>query len=124
MITAERYERLRRLFEATYELPPAERPAWLDRECRDDPTLRTEIEELLAKHADPSAFMENPALGSSFNWESAIAQRDHDSALVGQRLMILSMTCAAPLPGSTTMPPRSAAMRASFTSSAIPPAAI
>ena len=42
------WTRLDAVFQAVLELPPAERPAYLDRVCRGDPDLRAEVEEMLA----------------------------------------------------------------------------
>ena len=60
MTTREHYERLRRLFIKVCDLEPAERAALLDRECADDPSLRREIETLLAKDASPHPFLKTP----------------------------------------------------------------
>ena len=38
------------LFELALNTPAADRPALLDRECADDPTLRARVEALLAAH--------------------------------------------------------------------------
>ncbi len=43
-------------------LPAAERAAFLERECPDDPSLRAEIESLLAASSDAGSFLEEPAL--------------------------------------------------------------
>ncbi|MHC4093823.1 MAG: serine/threonine protein kinase, partial [Planctomycetota bacterium] len=66
MMTPQRYERLHRLFESACELEPHQRSALLDSECAGDPTMRREVEALLARDSDPSAFLESPALGEDF----------------------------------------------------------
>ena len=40
---------------------PVERAAYLDRECSDNPALRSEVESLLRAHEKDGAFMERPA---------------------------------------------------------------
>jgi TolB-like protein len=46
-LSRERWSVLEPLLDATLELTPAERSAFLDEACRDDPTLRSELELLL-----------------------------------------------------------------------------
>ena len=62
MNNPERYARICELFVATYELGAEQREAVLARECSGDPSLRTEVEDLLASHADPSPFLEGASL--------------------------------------------------------------
>ncbi len=50
------------LFGAALDLPPEERAAFLDRECRHDPELRREVEALLHANADAGTFLEHPIL--------------------------------------------------------------
>jgi serine/threonine protein kinase len=53
--------RAKELFNAALELTvPAERPAFLDRECGDDTALRRRVEELLAAHERPASVLERP----------------------------------------------------------------
>ena len=47
-LTPTRLHRLRALFDAAIELPVGERAAYLASACENDPTLQTEVEELLA----------------------------------------------------------------------------
>ena len=48
-MTSERLREIEKLFHAARERPPAERDAFLARACADDPTLRREVESLLAQ---------------------------------------------------------------------------
>ena len=53
--------RVKALFNAALDLPdPADRPAFLERECRDDRELRARLEELLAAHDQPASALERP----------------------------------------------------------------
>ena len=78
----ERHERVTELFLATYELAPPQRAAVLDRQCADDPSLRQEVEVLLGKHADPSSFLEDPALGPEFRMDRNFTVIDRDAQLL------------------------------------------
>ena len=48
-MTPERLREIERLFHAAREQMPAERDAWLARECANDSALRREVESLLAQ---------------------------------------------------------------------------
>ena len=51
---------------AALELPAAERAAYLDRACADDPSLRRQIESLLRSHEEADAFLLGPPPGADF----------------------------------------------------------
>src|ERR1051325_4779168 len=44
----ERWRKVEDVFQKALDLPEPEREAWLDRACREDSDLRTEVESLLA----------------------------------------------------------------------------
>ena len=53
--------RVKALFHSALDLPdPADRPAFLDRECGDDLELRRRLEELLAAHDRPASVLAQP----------------------------------------------------------------
>ena len=53
--------RVKALFNSALDLPdPADRPAFLERECRDDRELRERLEELLAAYDQPASALERP----------------------------------------------------------------
>ncbi|MHC4941598.1 MAG: tetratricopeptide repeat protein [Planctomycetota bacterium] len=56
-----RAEKIERLFHAALEIDSGERAAFLARACSDDPSLREEVESLLAAQEDTSEFLETPA---------------------------------------------------------------
>jgi eukaryotic-like serine/threonine-protein kinase len=60
-VRPERLREIETLFHDARERPPAERDAFLARECADDPTLRREVESLLAQ---PPAGMIDAPLGA------------------------------------------------------------
>src|SRR5262245_51599450 len=61
----DRNRRLYDLFDQAVDLPTAERPAFLDRACGDDPELRADVERLLARQerAQAQGFLEPPSAG-------------------------------------------------------------
>lgn len=58
-------DRAEQLFQAALGIKPAERSAFLDRECVGHPELRQAVEDLLALHADAGSFLEHPLLEST-----------------------------------------------------------
>jgi hypothetical protein len=56
--SSDHWARTEKLFAAAVALPPADRAAFLSRECADDPTLRSEVEALLAHHDSAPEFLE------------------------------------------------------------------
>ena len=57
----ESLDRLESLFSAALQKPPADRAAYLDRACADDPALRERVEALLRAQAAAGSFLESPA---------------------------------------------------------------
>src|SRR5262245_8331280 len=60
-ITTERWRQVKKSFQAAVELPASEREAYLAGACEGDPSLRTEVESLLAAHEEPGSFLDTPA---------------------------------------------------------------
>src|ERR1700681_4286390 len=61
-MTAERYQRLKEVFQEARERGPGERPVLLDRACADDPELRSHVEALLASDENIGEFLGTPAI--------------------------------------------------------------
>ena len=57
----ESLDRLESLFAATLQKPPADRAAYLDQACADDPALRERVEALLRAQEAAGSFLESPA---------------------------------------------------------------
>lgn len=57
----ERWYQVRELFESVCHLEPEEREVRLAQACEDDPSLRTEVESLIAAHRDVPDVYESPA---------------------------------------------------------------
>src|SRR5262245_59592264 len=60
-LTTERWRQVKQEFQTAVELPAAEREAYLAAACEGDPSLRAEIESLIAAHDVPGSFMDTPA---------------------------------------------------------------
>ena len=56
------FRSLKELFLAVLAIAPAERAAWLERECAQDAALRLRVEEMLAAHDTPQSLLDGPAL--------------------------------------------------------------
>lgn len=63
-MNAERWGKVCRLFEAALERPPEERAAFLEKECRGDKDLESEVESLLASDEGES-FLDRPGPGGA-----------------------------------------------------------
>lgn len=59
-MTPQRWQRVRELVESVLELPPRERPAYLDGACTADRSLRAEVDTLLRAHADAGTSWDRP----------------------------------------------------------------
>ena len=62
MITPERWLQVKCVLQEALEIAPEQRPAFLDRACSTDHSLRREVESLLAVQGQAKGFMENPTL--------------------------------------------------------------
>ena len=61
-MTRERWQDVRRLLSAALDLKQEERPAYLDRACAGDHSLRREVESLLASGDDiRNSFLQRPS---------------------------------------------------------------
>jgi hypothetical protein len=80
-VNPERWQRLRELFEAAVERDASERTAFLDKACRDDQSLRREVETLLDSRGGGS-FLEKPA----YEVVPELFESETDDALIGSQL--------------------------------------
>ena len=80
-MTPERWQQVKRLLESALERNPVGRAALLDNACKDDPSLRREVESLIASHEQAQSLFELPA------FEAAAGLPASDKAeLVGRRI--------------------------------------
>ena len=70
-MNGDRFQRCEELFHAAVALPDAERDAFLQRSCGDDPPLRADVERLLAAHARAGDFISSPAIATAGPWNDA-----------------------------------------------------
>jgi non-specific serine/threonine protein kinase/serine/threonine-protein kinase len=69
-MTPERWEQIRDVLEKALELAPEQRSAFLDGACSSDPSLRKEVEVLLAQSANvPSEFLQSSAMAEMISAE-------------------------------------------------------
>jgi eukaryotic-like serine/threonine-protein kinase len=61
-VTSDEWNKIRNLYETALEKEDAERPAFLDQECANNPALRREVELLLNWQAGAEQFIESSAL--------------------------------------------------------------
>jgi len=60
-MNAERWKKVKELFDAVVELDPDDRNRVLDRACESDKALRSDVEKLLSSFEDSDGFLEDPA---------------------------------------------------------------
>ena len=76
------WERVERTLQQALDLRPAERPAFLDRACAGDATLRREIDALLQNEQRARSFLETPALAGFVDVPADARAQD----LIGQHV--------------------------------------
>ncbi len=69
----QRYHRVGELFRAACELPPAERPGFLDAQCEGDETLKNEVLDLLAEDDSSTGILQHPPLGEQVHLSQVVA---------------------------------------------------
>ncbi|PYS56943.1 MAG: hypothetical protein DMF74_27335, partial [Acidobacteria bacterium] len=78
----EHWQQIKILLHSALERAPAERPAFLDQACSGNPTLRSQLEGLLASHERTEDFIELPA----FEVMADLLADDQRESLVGQTI--------------------------------------
>src|SRR6058998_2010158 len=78
----EHWQQIKILLHSALERAPAERPAFLDQACSGNPTLRSQLEALLASHERTEDFIELPA----FEVMADLLANDQRESLVGQTI--------------------------------------
>jgi serine/threonine-protein kinase len=79
-MNSERWQKVKSILEGAIEVAPPSRAAYLDKACRGDENLRSEVESLLAFESADEDELEEPAF-------SMLMQKsfDSDEALIGKR---------------------------------------
>src|SRR6516164_3496552 len=96
-MTPERWQDVRRVLNAALELEPDQRPTYLDGACANDPSMRREVEGLLASADDiRSSFLQSPpGVGS------AACEGSADEHLRAAAVRVAPGSVAFPLVGHT-----------------------
>ncbi len=81
-LTSERWRQVKGIFQTAIELPVDKRAVYLMDACPDAPSLRTEVESLIAAHEELGSFLDTPAVDLAA--EALVA--DLSSSLVGKFL--------------------------------------
>ena len=81
-MSPEHWQQIKILLHSALERAPAERPAFLDQACSGNPTLRSQLEGLLASHERTEDFIELPA----FEVMADLLADDQRESLVGQTI--------------------------------------
>ena len=98
---SERWSRLEHLYHSAMEQEEAERAAFLERSCADDPVLRREVESLLAYVRQTGKFIDQPALNfvvgmfaqpghspsADANQDSTLYQDNFDQNSIDQKMI-------------------------------------
>jgi serine/threonine-protein kinase len=61
-MTPERWQQIEKIYHSALELAESQRPAFLEKTCAGDQTLRHEVESLLRSEQRADRFIEEPAL--------------------------------------------------------------
>ncbi len=85
-MTPEQYRKAGEIYHAALSLPPDRRAEFLERACAGDPNLLSEVESLLAAHADAGQFIEAPPEQLSALLQSALDPGQDQALVPGQRL--------------------------------------
>ncbi len=82
-MTAERWEQVKKLFDAAHRRPPEERSAFLLSACGEDAALRREVETLIQAYDEAPSFLEAPA-ADNFSASEDADPDDPARAFVGR----------------------------------------
>ena len=89
MITHERWQRIKAIFNSAQDRPPAERLDYLDQACADDPSVRADVEALLTADAGNHDFLNSPA----YEFAAEIIVDDTSEFLAGQKIGRFEIEC-------------------------------
>jgi serine/threonine protein kinase len=89
MITHERWQRIKEIFNSAQDRPPAERSAFLKEVCGDDPSVQEEVEALLTADADNDDFLSSPA----YEFAAGMLANEASEFLAGQKIGRFEIQC-------------------------------
>src|SRR5262245_18778421 len=85
-MTPDRFQRVRQIFGAALELPPAERAAFLQDACRGDSQMVREVERLLVSHEEAGSFLQ-PRAAEHVATVSMVIE-DYAGRMIGDRYLV------------------------------------
>ena len=89
MITDDRWTRIKEIFNSAQDRLPAERSAFLNEVCGDDPSVREEVEALLLADADNDDFLSAPA----YEFAAGMLAREASEFKPGQKIGRFEIQC-------------------------------
>jgi hypothetical protein len=81
-MTPERWQRVKELFQSALEGEGSQRATFLDKACAGDPSLRRQVEALLASHEQAPSFLEDPR----FEMVATYFTEDETGSILGRRI--------------------------------------
>jgi len=90
MITHDRWQRIKEIFISAQGRPPAERSDYLNEVCRDDPSVRQEVEALLTADADNDDFLSSPA----YEFAAGMLADEPSEFVAGQKIGRFEILCS------------------------------
>lgn len=90
MITHERWKQIKEIFHSARDRTPAERSDFLDEVCKDDASLRDEVEALLTADADNEDFLSAPA----YEFAAGMLASGESEFSVGQKVGRYEILCS------------------------------
>ncbi|HEX6043466.1 MAG TPA: protein kinase [Pyrinomonadaceae bacterium] len=92
MITHERWQRIKEIFQSAQERPPAERFEFLNQACGDDPSIREQVEALLTADESNADFLSAPAYEFAAGMLSGAAKEPAEFS-TGQKVGRYTILC-------------------------------
>src|SRR5258708_24467719 len=81
-MSPERWRKIKELFQATVELEPHDRAAFVERACDGDEELRHEVDALVLAHEETVNLIDQPV----FQIAATLVEQSGRAAMAGQRL--------------------------------------
>jgi len=90
MITHDRWQRIKEIFNSAQDRPPAERSDFLNEVCGDDQSVREEVEALLTADAGNDDFLSSPA----YEFAAGMLASETSEFLAGQKIGRFEIQCS------------------------------
>ena len=90
MITHDRWQRIKEIFNSAQGRTPTERSDFLNEVCRDDPSVREEVEALLTADAGNDDFLSSPA----YEFAAGMLANEGSEFVAGQKIGRFEILCS------------------------------